>query len=53
MKRKTQQNNEMEEFTAQHDQESRTVNLLRDQVRRSQEQLEFIGTRESSKILTH
>ena len=42
MKRKTQQNNAMEESTAQHDQESRTVNLLRDQVRRSQEQLEFI-----------
>ena len=32
----------LEEFTTQHDQESRTVNQLRDQVRRSQERLEFI-----------
>ena len=31
-----------DEITAQHDQESRTVNLLRDQVRRLQERLEFI-----------
>ena len=32
----------LEEFTTQHDQESRTVNRLRDQVRRLQERSEFI-----------
>ena len=32
----------LEEFVAQQDQESRTVNLLRDQVRRLQDRLEFI-----------
>ena len=31
----------MNEYSLQHDQESRTVSLLRDQVRKSQERLEF------------
>ena len=36
------QQRNLEEFIAQQDQESRTVHLLRDQVRRLQERLEFI-----------
>ena len=37
----------MHEYSTQHDQESRTVSLLRDQVRKLQDRLEFI---EDSKI---
>ena len=44
----TEKQQRLEEFPTQHDQESRTVSLLRDQVRRLQERLEFI---EDSKIL--
>ena len=43
----TEKRRRLEEFPEQHDQESRTVSLLRDQVRRLQERLEFI---EESKI---
>ena len=43
----------LEEFPTQHGQESRTVSLLRDQVRRLQGRLEHIEDSKSSMILTH
>ena len=46
-KENTEKQRRLEEFPTQHDQESRTVSLLRDQVRRLQERWEYI---EHSKI---
>ena len=54
----TEKQRRLEELPTQHDQESRTVSLLRDQARRLQEQLKYIyiyilKTRKSSMIFTH